>query len=127
MDRPKPPEDFLPLTPLSTAILLALAEGELHGYGLIKEIERQSEGRMVPGAGSLYAALQRMLDDELLRETEAPDEPDVDRRRRYYALTSLGGEVLAEEVRRLEAVVAVAADRRVVAPLRPAAPGEEAR
>jgi len=126
MSRPKPPDDFLPLSPLSTAVLLALAEGDLHGYGLIKEIERQSAGHLVPGAGSLYAALQRLGDDGLLSETEAPDEPGVDRRRRYYALTELGREVLAAEVRRLQGLVAVAAERRVVA-LGPAAPGEEAR
>lgn len=126
MTEPASPESHLPLSPLSTAVLLALAEGELHGYGLIQEIERQSEGRLAPGAGSLYAALQRMVGDGLLRQAEAPDDPDVDRRRRYYALTELGRAVLAAELRRLDRLLAVAAARRPALGLRPAAPGEEA-
>ena len=125
MNEPRPPESFLPLSPLSTAVLLALAGGELHGYGIIKEIEDQSAGRMVPGAGSLYAALQRMVDDGLLREAESPSEPDVYRRRRYYGLTELGREALDAELRRLDRLLSLAAERRPAAALRAAAPREE--
>jgi DNA-binding PadR family transcriptional regulator len=125
MSEPKPPEAFLPLSPLSTAVLLALAGGELHGYGIIKEIEGQSGGRMVPGAGSLYAALQRMVDHDLLREVESPDDPEVDRRRRYYGLTELGREVLDSELRRLHRLLSLAAERRPAAVLRTASVGEE--
>jgi DNA-binding PadR family transcriptional regulator len=126
MPEPKPPEAFLPLSPLSTAVLLALAAEDLHGYGIIKEVESQSAGRMVPGAGSLYAALQRMVADGLLREVESPGEPEVDRRRRYYGLTELGREVLDAELRRLHRLLALAAQRRPATALRAAAPGEEA-
>lgn len=126
MTEPRTPESHLPLSPLSTAVLLALVDGELHGYGLIKEIERQSEGRLAPGAGSLYAALQRMVEGGLLREAEAPEDPDVDRRRRYYALTELGHDVLAAELRRLDRLLSVAAARRRALGLRPVASGEEA-
>jgi DNA-binding PadR family transcriptional regulator len=125
MTEPKPPEAFLPLSPLSTAVLLALAGEDLHGYAIIKEVESQSAGRMVPGAGSLYAALQRMVADGLLREVESPGEPEVDRRRRYYGLTELGREALDAELRRLDRLLSLAAERRPAAALRAAAPREE--
>lgn len=113
------PQRFLPLTPLSTSILLAVSEGELHGYGIIKEIERQSGGRQAPPAGSLYAALQRMVEQGLLEETTGPAEAD-DPRRRYYALTRLGREVARAEMMRMAGLVQLAAERRLVPALRPA-------
>ena len=65
-------ERLLPLTPLSTAILLGLAEGARHGYAIMKEVERQTDGRLTPGAGSLYAALQRLQDDGLIAVRAGP-------------------------------------------------------
>lgn len=89
----------LPLTPLSLGVLLALAEGPRHGYALLKELDRQSQGRLKPGTGTLYAALQRMIDEGLLKETERPTGEDA--RRRYYAVTELGRDVARAELRRL--------------------------
>ena len=104
---------LLPLTPLSLAILLALAEGDLHGYAIIKEVERQTEGELTVGTGSLYAALQRMRQDALI--TESPDEPPsgTDSRRRYYRLTPFGREVARQETLRMARVLAVAREKRI--------------
>jgi DNA-binding PadR family transcriptional regulator len=113
------PQRFLPLTPLSTSILLALSDGERHGYGIIKEIERQSGGRQAPAAGSLYAALQRMVEQDLLKETTGPAQAD-DPRRRYYALTRLGREVARAEMLRMADLVVLAAEKKLVPELRPA-------
>src|SRR5215210_4565412 len=77
------PEAMLPLTPLSFHILLALADDDRHGYGIIKEVRERTNGEMNPGAGTLYAAVQRMLDSGMIDETQ--DRPAVgdDERRRY--------------------------------------------
>ena len=106
--------DFLPLSPLSAGILLAIAGGAQHGYAIIKEIERQSGGRQVPGAGSLYAALRRMTEEGLLGEREAGGEAGSDARRQYYSLTDLGREVARLEMLRLAELVATAAERDLV-------------
>lgn len=103
---------FLPLTPLSHAILIALADGALHGYAIMKAVEVQSEGRIRTGTGTLYAALQRMEDDGLIRAAEAPGEAG-DARRRYYALSELGRAVARAEAGRLSAVLRLAASKRL--------------
>lgn len=107
------PSRLLPLTPLSLAILLALAERDLHGYAIIKEVERQTTGQLKVGTGSLYAALQRMREDALI--TESPDEPPAgaDSRRRYYRLTPFGREVARQETLRMARVLAVAREKRI--------------
>ena len=118
------PSQLLPLTPLSLAILLALADGDLHGYAIMKQVEGQTEGQLNVGAGSLYAALQRMRDDALI--TESPDAPPAgaDARRRYYRLTPFGREVARQETLRMARVLAVAREKRIAPeaglPLRPA-------
>jgi len=117
--------DGLPLTPLSMAILLALADRDRHGYGLMKEIERQTDGAVVPGTGSLYAALQRLMEDGLIAESTELPSPDQDRRRRYYAITGAGREVARAEARRMLRVLEVAREGRLVPDLEPA--GEEGR
>lgn len=94
-----PPERLLPLTPLSLGVLLALANGPRHGYALLKELDRQSGGRLNPGTGTLYAALQRLIDEGLLEETERPAGEDA--RRRYYGVTDFGREVARAELARL--------------------------
>jgi DNA-binding PadR family transcriptional regulator len=96
-------QSLLPLTPLSLAVLLALAGEARHGYALFKEIERQSDGRVQPGTGTLYAALQRMIEEGVIEEAKRPRGEDA--RRRYYALTPLGREVARAELRRLARVV----------------------
>jgi DNA-binding PadR family transcriptional regulator len=112
-------ERLLPLTPLSTAILLGLAEGARHGYAIMKEVERQTDGRLTPGAGSLYAALQRLQDDGLIAEAPAADggEP-AGPRRRYYLLTAFGRSVASAELLRMARVIQIGYDRRLAPELR---------
>ena len=105
-------------TPLSHAILLALADQDRHGYAILKEIERQSEGRLRTGTGTLYAALQRLTDDGLIAEAPESAEPDDDPRRRYYRLTAEGRSEAAEETRRLARLVQVAGEKNLVPGLR---------
>jgi DNA-binding PadR family transcriptional regulator len=98
------PHDFLPLAPAALHILLALAGDDLHGYGIMQEVARQSEGRYKIGPGTLYDNLKKLLALGLVEETEAPSAED-DPRRRYYRLRSLGRAVLSAEVARLEGVL----------------------
>jgi len=95
---------FLPLAPATLHILLALAAEALHGYAIMQEVARQSEGRYKLGPGTLYDNLQRLLDQGLVQESSRPHRDD-DPRRRYYRLNSLGRRVLAAEIARLETVV----------------------
>ncbi len=107
-------EQMLPLTPLSFHILLALADADRHGYGIIKEVRERTNGEMSPGAGTLYAAVQRMLDDGLVDETD--DRPAVgdDERRRYYRLTEFGRQVARAEALRLARLIRIAADKKLI-------------
>ena len=105
--------DLLPLTPLSHAVLLALAEGALHGYAILQEVERLTDGAVRPGTGTLYAALQRMLSEGVIEDADRTPAPDEDQRRRYYRITALGREVARAEARRLERVLEVAREKRL--------------
>ena len=111
-------EDLLPLSPLSMAILLALAEGDHHGYALMQDIEEQTGGALKPGTGSLYAGLQRLMTDGFIQESEG--EPGADRRRRYYAITEDGRDMAMAEARRMMRVLDVAATRKLAPGLRAA-------
>ena len=95
---------FLPLPPATLHILLALAGEELHGYGIMQEVARQSDGHYKLGPGTLYDNLQRMADHGLVREVSRRG-PNDDPRRRYYRLSSMGRAVLSTEIARLEGVV----------------------
>ena len=106
------PEELLPLTHVVYHVLLSLAAAPRHGYGIIKDVAERTGGRLELEAGTLYAAIKRLRDDGLLEEAEAP--ADADARRRYYALTPFGREVLLAESRRLEALVELARDARVL-------------
>ena len=102
------PAELLPLTPLSHAILLALADDDRHGYAIVQEVVAQSGGALRPGTGTLYAALQRMQADGLIGESEIGPGPDEDQRRRYYAITDFGQETARAEVQRLMRVLDIA-------------------
>lgn len=105
-------EPHLPLTPAVFHILLALTDGEKHGYAIMREVEETTGGRMLIGPGTLYGAIKRLLRAGLIAEVdERPDPVLDDSRRRYYALTELGRRVLAAEVERLENLVKVARRR----------------
>ncbi len=99
------------LTPLSAAILFALADGASHGYAIIREIEEITEGDMRPQTGSTYLALHRLLADGLISESSGPDS---DARRRYYRLTDLGREAARAEARRLSQLLRVASARKLI-------------
>lgn len=109
------PRSYLPLTPRVFQVLLALAEGPMHGYALIKEIQDQTEGLIVLRTGSLYMLVQRLLNQHLIDESEDRPHPDEDdERRRYYVLTATGRAVLQAESRRLQSVLGTVRRKRVL-------------
>src|SRR5262245_10624297 len=98
------PVDHLPLKPLVFQVLLALADGERHGWALVREVQqRGSFERIMPG--NFYRTLRTMLTDGLIEEVQARPKSEEDERRRYFRLTKLGERVAAAEARRLEAAV----------------------
>ncbi len=96
-------QDCSPLNPATLHILLSLAGEDLHGYGIMQEVARQSEGKYKLGPGTLYDNLQKLMAKSWVQQVASRD--DDDPRRRYYRLTSQGRAVLTAEVKRLEQVV----------------------
>lgn len=94
----------VPLSPAVLAILLSLAEGEKHGYAMMKDARSPGGGGIQMGPGTLYGSVERMMRDGLVEESDRQD----DERRRYYRLTREGRAVLAAELERLEATVSSA-------------------
>jgi len=98
------PLQFLPLAPATLHILLSLAAEDMHGYGIMQEVARQSEGQYKLGPGTLYDNLQKLIQKGLVQEIgQRPG--DEDPRRRYYRLSPTGRAVLTVEAKRLEGVV----------------------
>jgi len=95
-----------PPTPLSMAILVALGREDLHGYALLREVEERSGGRLSPGTGSLYAALQRLMEEGLIIESPERPTADDDARRRYYRITREGRAAVVEEAARMDRLLA---------------------
>jgi DNA-binding PadR family transcriptional regulator len=95
---------FLPLSNATLHILLALGAENRHGYGIMREVQRQSEGRYRIGPGTLYDNLQKLIEKEFVEQVPHKDEED-DPRRRYYKLTRLGRSVLSADIARLEGIV----------------------
>lgn len=101
-----------PLTPAVLHILLALSTEERHGYGIMKQVERESRGKVKMGPGTLYGSIGRMIEAGLLRESDKRPDPALDDERRiYYAITGAGRRALTAELDRYREVVAVAADK----------------
>ena len=98
-------DDFLPLHPEAFRILTVLHDRALHGYAIVKELERDAgrPGPVMPA--NLYRRLRSLLSDGLLVETEAPDDAGSDGRRRYFAVSALGREVARAEARRMEGLL----------------------
>lgn len=109
------PEAMLPLTPAVFHILLALADSERHGYGIMQEIAARTGGGVRMGPGTLYGSIKRMLADGLIEASdERPDPALDDERRRYYRLTGFGRRVLIAEAQRLEQMVHIAHSKHVL-------------
>jgi len=102
------PQSQLPLTPVVLHILLALSEGERHGYAIAQEITETTGGQIPIGPGTLYGSIQRMLTASLIEEA------DEDDRRRYYRMTPFGRRVLELELARLADVVRLARERHLL-------------
>jgi DNA-binding PadR family transcriptional regulator len=109
------PRTLLPLTPLVFQVLLALADERRHGYAIIREVETRTDGIIHLRTGTLYLLLQRLEEQGLIEESDDRPRPhEDDERRRYYALTGLGRDVMKAEARRLEALVGEARRKRVL-------------
>jgi DNA-binding PadR family transcriptional regulator len=108
------PAGDTPLTPLSHAILLALAEEDLHGYALAQAVERETHGAVRPGTGTLYAALQRLSQEGLIADSAHRPGPDEDQRRKYYRITELGRSAARAEAMRLRRVLSLSLERGLV-------------
>jgi DNA-binding PadR family transcriptional regulator len=94
---------FLPLPTAVFHILVALADRDRHGYSIMQDVAARTDGKVRLSAGTLYTAVNRMLEQGVIEELRESPEPDnSDQRRRYYRLTRLGREVAAAEARRLQ-------------------------
>ena len=114
------PRSLLPLTPAVLQILLALADEERHGYGIMKEVEDRTEGEVRLGPGTLYGAIKRMLADGLIQESDERPDPELDdQRRRYYRITDFGRRVAGAEAERLQDLVNTARARKLLPTRKP--------
>jgi DNA-binding PadR family transcriptional regulator len=109
------PEELLPLTPAVFNILLALADSEKHGYGIMLEVEDNTKGQVIMGPGTLYGSIKRMLKVDLIEESDERADPKMDdQRRKYYRLTDLGRRTLHMEAERLASQVMIAKAKNVL-------------
>ena len=112
------PQELLPLTPAVFNILLALADGEKHGYGIMLEVEANTKGQVLMGPGTLYGSIKRTLQAGLIEESDARVDPEMDdpRRRSYYRLTGLGRRALRSEAERLASQIKIARAKNIFSP-----------
>jgi DNA-binding PadR family transcriptional regulator len=109
MEAAEQPERLPPLSRTAMHVLIAIGTEERHGYAIMREIARITEGATRLGPGGVYTTIRRLLDDGLIAECDERPDPELDdQRRRYYRLTGLGRAVAAVEVRRLETLVRAA-------------------
>ena len=115
------PAALLPLTPHMFQVLIALADGEKHGYAIIKEVARRTGGDVTLSAGTLYTIVRRFVQEGVIVETaERPDPALDDERRRYYRLTEFGRAVARAEAARMEAALGMARAKKLIPKGRPA-------
>jgi DNA-binding PadR family transcriptional regulator len=115
MKKTRIPEDFLPLTPATFHILLALADRDRHGYDIMREVDERTERKVRLGPGTLYGSIKRLLSDGLVQELdERPDPERDDERRRYYRLTDFGLRVATAEAERLAQLVKAAKSKKLL-------------
>jgi DNA-binding PadR family transcriptional regulator len=109
------PRDLLPLTPAVLHVLLALADEERHGYGIMREVEARTGGETRLGPGTLYGSIKRMLADGLIEESDERHDPALDdQRRRYYRITNFGRRVAGAEAERLADLVSTAREKKLL-------------
>ena len=114
----KTPDSFLPLKPHVFHVLLSLADDDQHGYGIMQEVLGRTSGKVRLWPATLYGTLKRLMNEDLIAESDDRPAPDRDDpRRRYYRLTSLGRRVLNAECRRLEDLVGVIRAKRGMKPI----------
>ena len=108
-------DDLLPLTPGMFHVLIALADGEKHGYAIIKEVARRTDGAIRLSAGTLYTLIRRFAQDGVIAEAdERPDPALDDERRRYYRLTDFGREVARAEAARMQTSLDMARAKNLI-------------
>jgi len=105
-------QQFLPLQPRDYLLLFALSGGPRHGYGLIKDVERDTAGEVTIDPANLYRSIKRLTKDGLVAEADAPD--DAGERRRYYRITPLGTRVVRAEAARLAELASLAKARKLI-------------
>jgi DNA-binding PadR family transcriptional regulator len=106
--------EFLPLTPAIAHILLAVADEDRHGYAIMQEVARLTDGGTRMGPGTLYGTIKRLLSTGLIEEADERPDPSLDdERRRYYRITSLGRRVLEAESARMSTLLAAARAKKV--------------
>ena len=109
------PARHLPLTPAVFHVLLALADGERHGYAIMQEVTASTDGQIKMGPGTLYGTIKRLLEAKLIEESdERPDAKLDDERRRYYRLTGVGEKVVRAEAQRYAELVARARGKKLI-------------
>lgn len=106
-------DEELPLSPPVFYVLLAVADQERHGYAIMQEVEKRTEGKVQLLLGSLYSTLKRMVAACLIEECDGAGQ-SVDERRRYYRITKRGKEVAAAEADRMATLIAVAQSKRLI-------------
>jgi DNA-binding PadR family transcriptional regulator len=110
-------DSYLPLTPATFHILLALADEDRHGYAIMQRVAAETDGTIQLGPGTLYGAIKKLLLDGLIEEAdERPDPILDDARRRYYRLTKRGARVATAEAARLAAIVKLARRKKLLSP-----------
>jgi DNA-binding PadR family transcriptional regulator len=119
MKKRRDPESLLPLTPGMFQVLIALADGDKHGYAVIKEVARRTDGSIALSAGTLYTIIRRFEQEGVIAETvERPDAALDDERRRYYRLTEFGRDVAGAEARRMETALGMARKKNLIPKVR---------
>ena len=114
-------DSLLPLTPGMFQVLIALADGDKHGYAIIKEVTRRTGGEVTLSAGTLYTIIRRFEQEGVIVESDArPDAALDDERRRYYRLTDFGRDVAKAEARRMETALGMARAKQLIPKGRPA-------
>jgi DNA-binding PadR family transcriptional regulator len=112
------PEELLPLTPAVFHVLLALADGERHGYAIMQEVAEHTDGRIKMGPGTLYGTVKRLLEAKLIEESDERPDPQLDdERRRYYRLSGVGQRVVRAEAQRYADMAAVARGKKLIGKL----------